>query len=152
MKRAETLYIVVPCYNEQEVLHETASRLSVKLNKMMQNGLIADNSRMVFVDDGSKDTTWEIIEELYDTDPLVMGIKSSKNRGHQNALLEGLITVKDDCDMVVSMDADLQDDIDVLDQFVKKYDDGCDVVYGVRNSRKRIHFSKERQRNATINC
>lgn len=142
MKRAETLYIVVPCYNEQEVLHETASRLSVKLNKMMQNGLIADNSRMVFVDDGSKDTTWEIIEELYDTDPLVMGIKSSKNRGHQNALLEGLITVKDDCDMVVSMDADLQDDIDVLDQFVKKYDDGCDVVYGVRNSRKKDTFFK----------
>lgn len=142
MKRAEILYIVIPCYNEQEVLHETAGRLSVKLTQMIQDGLISDSSRMVFVDDGSRDSTWKIIEELYAVNPLAMGIKSSKNRGHQNTLLEGLITVKDDCDMVVSMDADLQDDIEVLDQFVKKYDDGCDIVYGVRSSRKKDTFFK----------
>lgn len=142
MKQAETLYIVIPCYNEQEVLHETSNRLTIKLNKMMKDGLISENSRMVFVDDGSKDRTWEIIEELYDSNSLVIGIKSSKNRGHQNALLEGLLTVKDDCDIVVSMDADLQDDIEVLDQFINKYYDDCDIVYGVRSSRKKDTFFK----------
>lgn len=142
MKRNEILYIVIPCYNEQEVLHETSKRLTIKLNKMIEAELISDKSRMVFVDDGSKDNTWKIIEELYDSNPLVMGIKSSKNRGHQNTLLEGLITVKDDCDMVVSMDADLQDDIEVLDQFVNKYYEGCDIVYGVRSSRKKDTWFK----------
>ena len=130
------LYIVVPCYNEQEVLYETTKRLTVKLEKMVEQKLISDASRIVYVDDGSKDKTWEIIEELYQSNPFVMGIKSSRNRGHQNTLLEGLFTVKDDCDMVVSMDADLQDDIEVLDQFVEKYNEGCEVVYGVRSSRK----------------
>lgn len=142
MKRAETLYIVIPCYNEQEVLHETANRLTVKLNKMMEAGLISEKSRMVFVDDGSRDDTWEIIEQLFRTNPLAMGIKSSKNRGHQNTLLEGMITVKDDCDFIVSMDADLQDDIEVLDQFADKYYKGCDIVYGVRSSRKKDTFFK----------
>lgn len=136
MERQEILYIVIPCYNEEAVLPETQKRLSVKLENMIEKGLISGKSRVVFVDDGSKDRTWTMISEMYEKNPLVMGIKSSKNRGHQNTLLEGLITVKDDCDMAVSMDADLQDDIEVLDQFVEKYYDGCDIVYGVRSSRK----------------
>lgn len=134
--KQETLYIVIPCYNEEAVLPETEKRLTAKLGKMIENGLISDKSRMVFVDDGSKDKTWSMISEMYEKNPYVMGIKSSKNRGHQNTLLEGLMTVKDDCDMVVSMDADLQDDIEVLDQFVEKYYRGCDIVYGVRSARK----------------
>lgn len=136
MKDAKILYLVIPCYNEQEVLPETEKRLTEKLNKMIQAGLISENSRMVFVDDGSKDKTWTLISEMYEKNPLVLGIKSSRNRGHQNTLLEGLMTVKDDCDMVISMDADLQDDIEVLDQFVEKYNAGCDIVYGVRSARK----------------
>lgn len=134
--KQETLYIVIPCYNEEAVLPETEKRLTAKLGKMIENALISDKSRMVFVDDGSKDKTWSMISEMYEKNPYVMGIKSSKNRGHQNTLLEGLMTVKDDCDMVVSMDADLQDDIEVLDQFVEKYYRGCDIVYGVRSARK----------------
>lgn len=134
--KQETLYIVIPCYNEEAVLPETEKRLTAKLGKMIENGLISDKSRMVFVDDGSKDKTWSMISEMYEKNPYVLGIKSSKNRGHQNTLLEGLMTVKDDCDMVVSMDADLQDDIEVLDQFVEKYYRGCDIVYGVRSARK----------------
>lgn len=136
MKKKQVLYIVIPCYNEEAVLPETEKRLTAKLEKMIENGLISDKSRMVFVDDGSKDKTWSMISEMYEKNPYVMGIKSSKNRGHQNTLLEGLMTVKDDCDMVVSMDADLQDDIEVLDQFVEKYYRGCDIVYGVRSARK----------------
>lgn len=136
MNRQEILYIVIPCYNEEAVLPETEKRLTAKLGKMIENGRISDKSRMVFVDDGSKDKTWSMIVEMYQKNPYVMGIKSSKNRGHQNTLLEGLMTVKNDCDMVVSMDADLQDDIEVLDQFVEKYYGGCDIVYGVRSARK----------------
>lgn len=130
------LYVVIPCYNEEDVLLETQQRLTNKLKKMIEEGSISEKSRIVFVDDGSKDHTWEIIRDLYETNPYVMGIKSSRNRGHQNTLLEGLMTVKADCDMAVSMDADLQDDIEVLDEFVRKYYEGCDIVYGVRSARK----------------
>lgn len=137
------LYIVIPCYNEEEVLCETARRLTDKLQRMIAEQIIAPESRMVFVDDGSKDRTWELIKELHDSNSLVLGIKSSRNRGHQNTLLAGLFTVKDDCDMVVSMDADLQDDIEALDQFVKKYDEGCEIVYGVRSARKTDTFFKK---------
>ncbi len=143
MMRRDILYIVVPCYNEQEVLPETQKRLTVKMEEMIQRQLISEKSRIVFVDDGSRDSTWEIIKNLYETNPYVMGIKSSKNRGHQNTLLEGLFTVKEDCDMVVSMDADLQDDIEVLDKFVEKYYSGCDIVYGVRSSRKKDSWFKK---------
>ena len=143
MERKEKLYLVIPCYNEEEVLHETEHRLTVKLNQMIADGLISDESRMVFVDDGSKDRTWNIIKELHEKNPLVLGIKSSRNRGHQNTLLAGLMTVKDECDMVVSMDADLQDDIEVLDQFVQQYYDGCEIVYGVRSARKTDTFFKK---------
>lgn len=136
MRSSETLYIVIPCYNEEEVLAETARRLTVKLRQMIDSGLISDKSRIVFVDDGSKDATWSMISEMYEKNPYVSGIKSSRNRGHQNSLLEGLMTVKEDCDMTISMDADLQDDIEVLDQFVEKYYAGCEIVYGVRSARK----------------
>lgn len=142
MDKQETLYIVIPCYNEEAVLPETEKRLTAKLEKMIESGLISDKSRIAFVDDGSKDRTWAMIAEMYQKNPYVVGIKSSKNRGHQNTLLEGLLTVKDDCDMVVSMDADLQDDIEVLDQFVKKYYENCDIVYGVRSARKKDTWFK----------
>lgn len=141
--RGNVLYIVIPCYNEEEVLCETAKRLTDKLHRMISDQVVSDQSRMVFVDDGSKDRTWELIRELHASNPLVLGIKSSRNRGHQNTLLAGLFTVKDDCDMTVSMDADLQDDIEVLDQFVKKYEEGCEIVYGVRSARKTDTFFKK---------
>lgn len=142
MKGSNILYLVIPCYNEEEVLHETAARLTDKLNALIQAGKISPDSRMVFVDDGSKDRTWEIIEELHQANPLADGIKMSRNRGHQNALYGGLMTVKDLCDFAISLDADLQDDINVLDEFVDRYHEGYEIVYGVRNSRKKDSFFK----------
>ncbi|WP_066688954.1 glycosyltransferase family 2 protein [Christensenella intestinihominis] len=131
----DKLYIVVPCYNEEEVLHETTKRLTDKLSRMEADGLVSPDSRIMYVDDGSKDKTWQVIEELHKQDSRVLGVKLSRNRGHQNALLAGLMTAKDLCDVTISMDADLQDDIEVLDEFMQKYKDGCDIVYGVRNNR-----------------
>lgn len=131
----DSLYIVVPCYNEEEVLHETTKRLTDKMDRMIEGGLISQNSRIMYVDDGSKDKTWQIIEELHERESRVLGVKLSRNRGHQNALLAGLMTAKDLCDVTISMDADLQDDIEVLDEFIRKYKEGCDIVYGVRNNR-----------------
>ena len=130
------LYLVIPCYNEQEVLPETSKRLLRKMNALISGGAIAPESRIAFVDDGSKDDTWQIIDRLHRENPLFSGIKLSRNRGHQNALLAGLMTVKEHCDCAISLDADLQDDIEVIDQFVEKFSAGCDVVYGVRSSRK----------------
>lgn len=132
-----TLYIVVPCYNEEEVLSETASRLKKKMCSLNENGIIDDESRVMFVDDGSRDKTWELISSLVKEDKLFSGVKLSKNRGHQNALLAGLMTAKQYADCVISMDADLQDDIDAVDRFVEKYNAGNDIVYGVRSSRKK---------------
>ncbi|WP_027701598.1 glycosyltransferase family 2 protein [Metaclostridioides mangenotii] len=137
-----TIYFVIPCYNEEEVLNETADRLKIKLNYLIENNKISDSSRVVMVDDGSRDRTWQIIEELSDKESLFEGIKLSRNRGHQNALLAGLLTAKENYDAVISMDADLQDDIDAIDEFIEKYIQGCDVVYGVRNSRKKDSFFK----------
>ena len=136
MSKAVKLYLVIPCYNEEEVIRETEKRLDDKLGRMMADGLITSDSRMVFVDDGSKDKTWDIIKELHAKNTKVQGIKSSRNRGHQNALLAGLMTIKEECDVTISLDADLQDDIEVLDQFIEKYNEGCEIVYGVRNARK----------------
>ncbi|MEG0357589.1 MAG: glycosyltransferase family 2 protein [Christensenellaceae bacterium] len=130
-----SLYIVVPCYNEQEVLHETAKRMLDKLNRMIAQDLISQDSRIMYVDDGSKDKTWEIIEDLHTAHNQIIGVKLSRNRGHQNALLAGLMTAKEMADVTISMDADLQDDIEVLDEFIQKYHDGCDIVYGVRKKR-----------------
>lgn len=142
-KMNDILYLVVPCYNEEPVLPETVRELTKKLNSMIQSGLISPESRMVFVNDGSKDRTWELIEEYHESNPLVSGIKLSRNRGHQFAVLAGLITVKEHCDMAITLDADLQDDIDVLDEFVRKYkEEGCEIVYGVRNSRETDTFFK----------
>ena len=136
------LYLVVPCYNEEQVLQETVKELTIKLNSMIDSGLVSDKSRMVFVNDGSRDKTWELIETYHEENPLVLGIKLSRNRGHQFAVLAGLMTVKDRCDMAITMDADLQDDIDVIDEFVKQHYDGCEIVYGVRNSRETDTFFK----------
>ena len=142
-KMNDILYLVVPCYNEEPVLPETVRELTKKLNSMIQSGLISPESRMVFVNDGSKDRTWELIEEYHEANPLVSGIKLSRNRGHQFAVLAGLMTVKEHCDMAITLDADLQDDIDVLDEFVRKYkEEGCEIVYGVRNSRETDTFFK----------
>ena len=143
MKKCEILCLVIPCYNEEEVLPETAKRLTEKLNGMIERKLISPESKMVFVNDGSKDQTWPIIRELHATNPLVWGINLSRNKGHQNALLAGLMTVKEYADMAISLDADLQDDIDAIDQFVEKYYEGYDVVYGVRSSRETDTFFKK---------
>ena len=131
-----TVYFVIPCYNEEEVLPETVRRLTEKLGSMREQGLANDKSRMLLVDDGSKDRTWEIISRLNQENPYVEGVKLAHNRGHQNALLCGLMTAKESCDCAISLDADLQDDTDALDKFVEKYLEGCDVVYGVRNKRE----------------
>ena len=131
------LYMVIPCYNEEEVLPETARRLREKLTTLMEAGTIAPDSRVLFVNDGSRDRTWEIIRELHRQDGLFCGVNLSRNRGHQNALLAGLMVAKDRCDMAISMDADLQDDIRAIDAFLEQYlQEGCDVVYGVRSSRE----------------
>lgn len=132
----KTIYLVLPCYNEEAVLHETSARLKVKMNQLISENKISKESRVTFVDDGSKDNTWSIIEELKESDELFAGVKLSRNRGHQNALLAGLMTVKDYCDAAISLDADLQDDINVIDKFIDRFIDGCDVVYGVRSDRK----------------
>lgn len=133
---AECLYIVVPCFNEEEVLLETTKRLNEKLVTLIQEEKISDKSRILYVDDGSKDATWTIISKLCIENNLITGLKLSRNRGHQNALLAGLFEASEHADMVVSMDADLQDDIDVLDQFIEEYYKGSQIVYGVRKSRK----------------
>ena len=138
-----TLYIVVPCYNEEEVLPETSRRLREKMTSLMDRGLISEESRVLLVNDGSRDRTWEMICQLHQEDPLFEGLKLARNRGHQNALLAGLMTAKDRADAVISMDADLQDDIDAVDRFWEEFQtNGCDIVYGVRNSRETDTFFK----------
>ncbi|MCI7382762.1 MAG: glycosyltransferase family 2 protein [Hungatella hathewayi] len=136
----KVLYIVIPCYNEEEVLNETARQLLAKLENLEEK--ISIDSRIVFVNDGSKDRTWQIICELHQNNSIYSGINLSRNRGHQNALLAGLMTVKDHCDMVISMDADLQDDIQAIDEMVNKYYEGYDIVYGVRSKRDSDTFFK----------
>ena len=137
------LYMVIPCYNEQEVLPETSKRLKEKLSTLVEAGKIDPESRIIFVNDGSKDRTWEIIRRLHEEDPVFGGVNLSRNRGHQNALLAGLMTVKDHADMAISMDADLQDDINAIDEMVEKYLNGTDIVYGVRSSRAKDTFFKK---------
>ena len=141
-EEASTLYIVVPCYNEEEVLPETARRLKEKMQTLMGRGEISPQSRVLLVNDGSKDGTWELIRQLHRQDGLFSGVDLSRNRGHQNALLAGLMTAMERCDAAISMDADLQDDIDAVDAMLEKYRQGCDVVYGVRSSRQSGSFFK----------
>ena len=142
MRSDNTLYVVVPCYKEEEVLPETSKRLKAKLTALIAQGKISPRSRILFVNDGSKDHTWPIIEELHAKDRIFSGVNLSRNRGHQNALLAGLMTAVQYADMMVSMDADLQDDIDAMDRMIDAYHEGCDVVYGVRSSRKTDSFFK----------
>lgn len=142
MNKGVNLYVVVPCYNEEAVLHETSKRMLELFGKMKSEELINEKSRIVFVDDGSKDKTWTIIDELTKEHKEIAGIKLARNAGHQNALLGGLMTVKDDCDCAISIDADLQDDINVIPDMIKKFNDGYDVVYGVRNKRETDTFFK----------
>lgn len=133
----DRLYVVVPCYNEEAVLPETSRRLAEKLRTLEAAGLIAANSRILFVNDGSKDRTWEIIAGLHQQDPAMFsGVQLSRNRGHQNALLAGLTEAAKHADVMISMDADLQDDINAVDAMLEKYRGGCEVVYGVRSERK----------------
>lgn len=139
----DILYLVIPCYNEEAVLHETAKQLLVKMNSMFERGMISRESKIMFVNDGSKDKTWEIIRELHESNPIYSGVKLSRNKGHQNALLAGLMTAKEKADMAISLDADLQDDVDVIDKMVEKYYEGNDVVYGVRSARDTDTFFKK---------
>ena len=134
---SKTLYMVVPCYNEQEVLPETSKRLLEKLQSLVLKNKIADNSRIMFVNDGSKDQTWSMIKGLCEENSVFAGVNLSRNRGHQNALLAGMATAVKYADMIVTMDADLQDDINAVDRMIDAYYEGNDVVYGVRSSRKK---------------
>lgn len=142
MDKGVNLYVVVPCYNEEAVLGETSSRMLDLFAQMKTDGLINGKSRIVFVDDGSKDKTWDIIDTLAKEHREIAGIKLAHNAGHQNALFGGLMTVKDECDCAISIDADLQDDINVIPDMVKNFVNGYDVVYGVRNERKTDTFFK----------
>ena len=138
----KTLYILAPCYNEEAVLPITSKIFLDKLNSLIDGGKISAQSRVVFVDDGSKDKTWEIIESLHELDQKFVGVKLSRNRGHQNALLGGMSTVVNDCDMIVTIDADAQDDVNAIDKMVDDYYSGSEIVYGVRASRETDTFFK----------
>ena len=142
MNKLPILYIVVPCYNEEEVLYETTKRLKVKLKEIIKSKKVSNQSRVMYVNDGSKDKTWDIIKEINNNEELFTGISLSRNRGHQNALLAGLLTAKDYADVVISMDADLQDDIDAIEKMIDKYHEGNDIVYGARSTRKKDSFFK----------
>lgn len=142
MNTPDTLYLVIPCYNEEEALPETVRRLREKMHKLMAEGRISQRSRVLMVDDGSKDRTWELIEQYHQQEELFAGVKLSRNRGHQNALLAGLTAAKEQADMMISMDADLQDDIDAIDGFLDHYYQGCQIVYGVRSDRTTDTFFK----------
>ena len=142
MNQSPILYIVIPCYNEESVLPITSSMFLDKINELVAAGKIADNSRILFVNDGSKDQTWEIIQELAEKDPYYIGICQSRNRGHQNAVLAGLMEAKDNCDITISIDCDGQDDINAMNEMVEAYLDGCEVVYGVRSKRDTDTFFK----------
>lgn len=136
------LWLVVPCYNEEEVLPETSSQLQIIMRKLMVKNKISKESRIAFINDGSKDNTWKIIQQLAETNEIFVGINLARNRGHQNALLAGLMTAKTYADCVISLDADLQDDVNVIEKFVDAYAAGNDIVYGVRSARETDTFFK----------
>lgn len=133
------LYVVIPCYNEEPCLNETTRRLNKKLKSLIATDRISKNSRIVYVDDGSKDGTWSKIKSF---EKGIIGIKLAHNKGHQNALLAGLLYARDHCDISISMDADLQDDVSIIDEMIEKYQEGCQIVYGVRSERKHDSFFK----------
>lgn len=137
------LYMVIPCYNEEEVLLETTRRLKEKFGTLIEKGIIDKKSKVMYVNDGSRDKTWELIENISKEDKMFTGLSLSRNRGHQNALVAGLMVARNYADVVISMDADLQDDINAIDEMMDNYlNRGCDVVYGVRSSRKTDTFFK----------
>lgn len=138
----KTLYILAPCYNEEVVLPLTSKIFLDKINSLISENKISEHSRVAFVDDGSTDRTWEIIEGLHELDSRFVGIKLSRNRGHQNALLGGMSTIVDDCDMIVTIDADAQDDVNAIDKMVDDFNNGIEIVYGVRDSRETDTFFK----------
>lgn len=142
MKKPTTLYIVVPCYNESECLPQTTKLLLQKIRDLKSKKQISTKSRIVYIDDGSKDNTWDIIKKSSSSNPEIIGLKLSRNSGHQNALLAGLMYAKEHASATISMDADLQDDINAIDQMLKKYNDGYEIVYGVRSERKTDSFFK----------
>ena len=147
-----TLFLVVPCYNEEAVLPETNRILKEKMTALMEAGRIRKDSRILYVDDGSRDRTWEIISACHAEDALVSGLKLAHNRGHQNALFAGLMTARLECDCAVSLDADLQDDIDVIDGFLDKFEEHCDIVYGVRKKRETDSFFKRTTAQGFYKC
>ena len=136
------LYVVVPCYNEEEVLEETTKQLTKKMNSLIEEDIISKKSKVMYVNDGSKDKTWKLIKKIHEDNDLFTGVSLTRNRGHQNALLAGLMTAKENADVIISMDADLQDDINAIDKMLEKYKEGNDIVYGVRSSRKKDSFFK----------
>ena len=136
MSSETVLYMVIPCYNEQEVLPDSAKKIKNKISELIVREKISKNSKICFVNDGSRDRTWEIIQELCKRDSVYSGICLAHNEGHQNAVMAGLMTVMPYCDAAISMDADLQDDIDAIDAMIDKYDEGCNIVYGVRDNRE----------------
>lgn len=142
IKESPILYIVIPCYNEKEVLPITSQMFEKKLKYLIAEKKISDDSRILFVNDGSKDSTWDIIKELAKKDKYYIGISQSRNRGHQNAVLAGLMEAKDRCDITISIDCDGQDDINAMDEMVKQYLQGYEIVYGVRSKRKTDTFFK----------
>lgn len=143
MIKLKILYIVVPCYNEEDVILETTNQLKRKITELIQEKQISSKSKVLYVNDGSTDKTWELIEKISSKEKMFTGISLAKNKGHQNALLAGLMTAKEKADIVISMDADLQDDINVIDEMLKKYNENNEIVYGVRNSRKKDSFLKK---------
>ena len=139
---SKILYLVIPCYNEEEVLPLTKKELKEKMESLIKEKKISKDSKVMIVNDGSKDKTWELIEEYHNEDPLFVGVKLSRNKGHQNALLAGLMTAKKYADITISMDADLQDDINVIDKMIEENNKGSEIVYGVRSSRKKDSWFK----------
>ncbi len=139
---SKILYLVIPCYNEEQVLPLTKKELKEKMSTLIKSDKISKDSKVMFVNDGSKDKTWDLIEEYHNEDNLFVGIKLSRNKGHQNALLAGLMTAKKYADITISMDADLQDDINVIDKMIEENNKGAEIVYGVRSSRKKDSWFK----------
>ena len=141
--RPNTLYLVVPCYNEEEALPHSAQVMREKLNRLMQEGKASPESKILLVNDGSRDKTWQLIHGLCDTDPTFAGLSFSRNYGHQSAILAGMMAARQHADIAVTIDADLQQDIEALDQFLEKYQAGCEIVYGIRNDRNTDGFFKK---------
>ena len=138
------IVFVIPCYNEELVLPETAKRFQEKVRKLIERSLCSADSHVLFIDDGSKDDTWKIINSLHNNDSLFQGLKLSRNYGHQNALFAGMMAIRNSCDACISMDADLQDDMEAIDQLILEFLKGCDVVYGVKNKRTPDSYFKQK--------